>query len=177
MMKCENASRLKERHTNVDFIYFKLLTAVPLFTVLVGFWRTSPFMMLPYLLWIGIHMTLVYRLLCTHCPHYGSHKGKTQCHYLSAIPAFFKARPVPQSFWEKAGVMILLLISILFPVNWLLESWELLTIYLLSVAALLVTMMRYECTRCVHLDCPHNTVSEEDASAFKKQKALYQLTE
>jgi hypothetical protein len=176
MMECRNGPNLKEQQNFLDFMYFKLLTAVPLFTVLVGFWRTSPLMIVPYLLWIGIHMTLVYRMLCTHCPHYGAYNGKTRCHYLRAIPAFFKAQPGPQAFWEKAGVNTLLLISILFPVNWLLENWELLVIYLLSVTVLLITMMRYECTRCIHLDCPHNSVSQEDLSNAKKPETAEQQT-
>jgi hypothetical protein len=174
-MECKNGPNLKEQHNYLDFLYFKLLTAVPLFTVLVGFWRTSPLMIAPYILWIAIHMTLVYRLLCTHCPHYGAYDGKTQCHYLWAIPAIFKTQSGPQSFWEKAGVNALLLISILFPVNWLLESWELLIIYLLSIAVLLITMMRYECTRCIHLDCPHNSVSKADASTFEKSSGTTEM--
>jgi hypothetical protein len=121
-------------------------------------------------------MTLVYRLLCTHCPHYGAYSGKTHCHYLRAIPGFFKTQPGPQSFWEKAIVNTLLLISILFPVNWLLESWELLIIYFLSLAILLITMMRYECTRCIHFDCSHNSVSEEDVLNFKKRDKQEQKT-
>ena len=176
MMECEKESRLKERHTLLDFLYFKLLTAVPLFSVLVGFWRTSPLMIISYLLWIGIHITLVYRLLCTHCPHYGAYNGKTQCQYLWAIPAFFKAQPGPQAFYEKLGVNILLLISILFPVKWLIESWELLIIYFLSLAVLLITMMRYECTRCINLDCSHNSVSQSDASNFRQGKTPEQQT-
>jgi hypothetical protein len=169
-MECKNRPNLKEQHTHLDFLYFKLLTAVPLFTVIIGFWRSSPLMIIPYLLWIGIHMTLVYRLLCTHCPHYGAYNGKTQCHYLWAIPAFFDGRPGPQNLLEKVGVNVLLLVSILFPVNWLLENWELLIIYFLSLAVLLITMMRYECTRCIHFDCSHNNVSEEDVSNFKKRE-------
>jgi hypothetical protein len=64
-MECKSGQPLKEQHNYLDFMYYKLLTAVPLFTVLVGFWRTSPLMIVPYLLWISIHMTLVYRMLCS----------------------------------------------------------------------------------------------------------------
>ena len=153
---CDCSPQYKEKHNYLDFLYFKLLTSVPLFTVLVGFWHSQPWMILAYVAWIALHMTLVYRLLCTHCPHYGVNKGKTECHYLWAVPAIFKARPGPQNFFEKLGVKALLGVSILFPVYWLARNWELLVIYLLSVAVLLITMMRYECTRCIHFDCSHN---------------------
>ena len=101
---------MKNQHTYLDFLYFKLFTAVPLCLVLVGFWKTNPFMILPYTLWIGIHIAIVYRILCTHCPHYGAYNGKTQCLCLWAIPPFYQARPTPQSIVEKLGVKILLVI-------------------------------------------------------------------
>lgn len=146
---------VKSRHTHLDFWYYKLLTAVPLFTVLVGFWKTQPFMILIYLLWIATHISLVYRFLCSHCPHYGAYDGKTQCLYLWGVPPVYKARPGAQSGFEKAMVMALLGVSILFPTFWLFKNPELLVIYLLSIGVLLSTMMRYECTRCVHETCPH----------------------
>jgi hypothetical protein len=80
------------------------------------------------------------------------------------VPAVYCARPVPQNFVEKIGVKLLLLISILFPVYWLLQNFELLIIYLLSIAVLLITMMRSECTRCAHLNCAHNRTSNSTTS-------------
>jgi hypothetical protein len=159
-MEYEGKSQIKAQHTYLDFAYFKLLTAVPLVTVLAGLWQTNPIMIIPYTLWIAIHVTLVYRILCSHCPHYGAYQGKTQCLYLWNVPPVYRARPVPQNFVEKIGVKLLLLISILFPVYWLLQNLELLIIYLLSVAVLLITMMRSECTRCAHLNCSHNRTSQ-----------------
>lgn len=157
-MQCDNATGIKTQHSFSDFLYFKLLTAVPLVTVLAGFWRTQPWMIIAYVVWIAIHMTVVYRILCSHCPHYGNYQGKTQCLYLWGVPAVFKANPAAQNILEKLGVKLLLMLSILFPIYWLLQSLDLLLIYLLSIAVLLITMMRYECTRCVHLDCSHNKV-------------------
>lgn len=163
-MQCQGQKGIKPKHTYLDFLYFKLLTAVPLVAVIAGFWQTNPFMIIPYGVWIAIHMAMVYRLLCTHCPHYGAYGGKTQCLYLWGIPPVYKARPNPQTFLEKTGVQLLLLVSILFPVYWLSEHWELLLIYLLSIAVLLITMMRYECSRCAHLACVHNRVPRDTAS-------------
>jgi hypothetical protein len=155
-MRCDKEPVLKKQHTYIDFMYFKLLTAVPLVAVLVGFWRTEPTMIIPYFIWIGMHMTVVYRLLCTHCPHYGATNGKTRCQYIWSIPPVFKKRPHPQTIFEKIAINMLLLISILFPVFWLYRNLELLIIYFLSIVVLLTTMMRYECTRCIHADCSHN---------------------
>lgn len=152
-MACEHET--KERHSRRDFWHYKLLSAVPLAAALAGFWRTEPWMMAPYLAWIALHITLVYRLLCTHCPHYGAYEGKTQCQYLWNVPAVYLARPGPQALWEKVLVNLLLAVSILLPVYWLAQVGDLLVIYLLGVAGLLVTMMRYECVRCVNTDCPH----------------------
>jgi hypothetical protein len=147
---------IKSRHTFIDFLYFKLLTAVPLVTVLAGFLKTQPIIIFPYLVWIALHMSLVYRLLCTHCPHYGAYGGKTRCLYLWNVPPVYKTRPGKQTVYEKICVNSLLGVSILFPVPWLMQQFELLVIYMLSIAVLLITMMRYECIRCAHLSCSHN---------------------
>ena len=104
---------MKPQHTFLDFLYFKLLTAVPLIAALSGLWKADPVVIIPYLLWIGLHISLVYRLLCSHCPHYGAYHGNTQCLYLWGVPAFYKARPVPQNLLEKISVMLLMLISVL----------------------------------------------------------------
>jgi hypothetical protein len=165
MTECRHGIGLRVRHGFIDFLYFKLLTAVPLITVLVGFWRTAPLMIVPYLLWIAVHMTLVYRLLCTHCPHYGAYEGRTRCHYLWRIPAVFSPRPSPQRMIEKAGVMALLGVSTLFPVYWLARDPALLVIYLLSVSVLLITMMHYECARCIHFQCAHNRAPNKQPTA------------
>jgi hypothetical protein len=82
------------------------------------------------------------------------------------VPAVFRARPVPQNFVERIGVKLLLLLSILFPVYWLLQNLELLIIYLLSIAALLITMIRGECTRCAHLNCSHNIASHSEKKSI-----------
>lgn len=54
-----------------------------------------------------------------------------------------------------------LAISILFPVYWLAQDWELLVTYLPSAGVLLVSMMRFECTRCEHTQCAHNTAARQ----------------
>ncbi|THB70679.1 MAG: hypothetical protein D6E12_02505 [Desulfovibrio sp.] len=161
-MECPKTTPLKERHTHGDFLYFKLFTAVPLFAAIMGFIHTNPWMLIPYIAWISLHMALVYRLLCTHCPHYGAYNGKTQCHFIWAVPPVYKARPHRQNLLEKIGVNLLLFVSILFPVYWLIDVWELLVFYLLGIAVLMITMMRFECTRCRHFTCAHNRAPQPD---------------
>jgi hypothetical protein len=152
------ANGLKYGHNHLDFLYFKLVTAVPFLTALVGLWRASAWLAPLYLAWVALHVTVVYRLLCTHCPHYGASDGKTNCHFIWRTPAIFKQRPGPQGLGSKLGLVLMLAASSLFPVYWLARDPALLIIYLLSLCVLFATMMRYECTRCVHLDCPKNQV-------------------
>ena len=152
---------LKRAHTHTDFLYYKLVTAVPFFTALAGIWRAEPWNIAPYVVWFGVHMLTVYRILCTHCPHYGSADGKTNCHFIWKAPKLFHPRPGPQSIWSKLGLVLMLMISSLLPVYWLAEDWALLVIYFLSLGVLFTTMMKYECTRCIHLDCPKNQVPQE----------------
>jgi hypothetical protein len=159
-MGCGNVSVVKE-YSHSDFLYYKLVTLVPFFTAMVSIWKDSWIWLAAYLLWIAFHVLAVYRLLCTHCPHYGAREGKTYCHFIWATPQLYKKRNGALSNWEKTSLMVMLAFSTLFPVYWLINQIELLIIYFLSLAVLFATMMKYECTRCAHIHCPKNQGPEE----------------
>jgi hypothetical protein len=94
--------------------------------------------------------------LCTHCPHYGARNGNTCCHFIWSTPAIFTKRPGPLRPGSIIGIVFMLMVSSLFPIYWLFQELQLLIIYILSLAVLFATMMKYECTQCSNLHCPKN---------------------
>jgi hypothetical protein len=101
-------------------------------------------------------MGVVYALLCTRCPLYAADQGKTRCHFIWGWPAFFKPNPGRMGTLPKLSLLVSLGISSLFPIPWLIFRWELLFIYLFSLAGLFATLMKYECRQCSHYECPKN---------------------
>jgi hypothetical protein len=65
------------------------------------------------------------------------------------------------SLFEKFMIFAATIILIVFPFYWLISSPGLLVIYVLSMVALLTTIRRNECSRCVYFHCPVNCVPED----------------
>jgi hypothetical protein len=151
-------NNLKNEHTYIDFLYYKLITLVPFLAAIFSIARHSWGWTGIYLCLIVIHVFIIYRLLCTHCPHYGTRNGATCCHFIWSAPAMFKKHPGPLGKMSIIIIVFMLMVTSLFPMYWLLQELELLVIYFLSLAVLFATMMKYECTRCKHLSCPKNQV-------------------
>jgi hypothetical protein len=168
---------LKQRHTRVDFLFYKLVTLVPFAAALMAIAKHSLVWSASYLLWILFHVLVIYRLLCTHCPHYGADDGKTSCHFIWKTPAFYRKRPGAMGAMSQIGLVVMLAVSSLAPMPWLLRELDLLVLYLLSLGVLFATMMKYECTRCANLDCPKNQVPEEVRQRLLEVDSLESGTE
>ena len=102
-MICKN-SPLKQKYSLSDFLFYKLLAAVPFSIALIAIFEQSIGWSTAYLIWMAFHFVVTYRLLCTHCPHYAAVEDKTCCHFIWGTPPMFKKRPGPLSLGEKAGV-------------------------------------------------------------------------
>ena len=146
--------------------YYKLVTAVPFFTAAYAVFSQSTAWGIVYLLLVLVHMTVVYRLLCTHCPLYAAQGGKTNCHFIWGAPGFFKARPEKAGPASTAGLVVSLMVTALFPLPWLIERWELLVVYFLGLGVLFATLMKYECKRCEHHGCPKNQNNAPELSTL-----------
>jgi hypothetical protein len=154
--------QLKVSHRLPDCLYWNLFFIVPVFTAGMGIWKHSIQWTLVYIvLTILTFAVVVYRFFCTHCPHYIRSERKVCCLFLCKVPKYFKERPGPYSLAERLILFSSLLVWVLFPVYWLHASIGLLVIYSVSLTALLATLRRYECGRCIHFDCPANNVAED----------------
>jgi hypothetical protein len=154
--------QLKVSHRPADCFYWNMFSIVPVVTAGMAILKHSVTWTIVYiLLTILTFAVAVYRFFCTHCPHYIQSDQKVSCLFLCKVPKYFKARPGPYSFTERFIVLMSLLIWMLFPVYWLYKSIGLLVIYGVSLTALVATLRRYECGRCIHFDCPSNKVPED----------------
>lgn len=157
----ESQKWLKNKHEFVDYLYWNLVLSVPVISACLAILRHSMLWFLFYIIvCIGL-LASVYRFFCTHCPHYIQGYRTTKCMFLWGIPKFFKARPQPLNFFEKAVSIFAVIIMICLPFYWLIFELDLLVVYLLSMAVLLLTIRRNECGRCIYFHCPVNCVPEE----------------
>ncbi|MHC4957699.1 MAG: hypothetical protein ACYTGN_04930 [Planctomycetota bacterium] len=167
-MQCVNHS-LNTEPTLGRFVYYKALTAIPLFAALVALFRHAGSLAWP-LAYVGLcllHAVVMLRFKCTHCAYYRLGGALHHCFIWWGMPKIFKVRPGP----EKPGVGVYapigMLVLTFFPVYWLAAEWELLVLYLLSIGVLLTTIGQNECPRCLNFDCPHNQVPEDVRSAYQ----------
>ena len=160
-------TRLKERHTLKDCLYWNLFALIPLSLAVTAIGRSSIAWVVIYLLvYIGHFLILEYRFFCTHCPHYCNDAATTKCMFLWFVPKFFKKNPGPLSGTDLAMMGVGFAIAIFFPIYWLVRSLDLALPYFLSWAVLLMTVNRYECGRCIFFNCPANPVCKEERDAF-----------
>lgn len=146
----------KREHSYSDFLYFKLIAMVPFLIAIVSIAQHSWIWTVIYLGWIVIHVLVIYRLLCTHCPHYAAREGKTCCHFIWSMPGVFARQPRSIGPGSKVGIAFMIVISSLFPFFWLVQDLILMVLYIMSLAVLFTTMIKYECVRCSNLHCPKN---------------------
>ncbi len=145
------------------FIYFKLLTAVPMGTALLGLFKYSDSLLWP-LIYIGVcitHLSIVYTNKCPHCAYYHLGGKEHRCSWLWHIPKIVKPKPGPQGKFVTKYIPFGILTLSLYPVYWLHFQWELLVIYLLSLGIILTSVLMHECSRCISFHCGNNSVSDE----------------
>ncbi|MFZ5642479.1 MAG: hypothetical protein ACOY46_02665 [Bacillota bacterium] len=166
-MKCEKTC-LTMKFEFSDYLYFKLLTLVPFFTAIIGIWQnaSSPLWILAYLGVITWHTNITYMLFCPHCPYYQQSKKTTKCIMIWGIPKIYKHKPGPASKAVSTLIITDILLTSVFPLYWLWQTWYLLVIYVLSVSILLVSLIKNECSRCIWFDCTKNTVPEDIRKAY-----------
>lgn len=155
------------------FIYWKLVTLIPLGTALYAIVTYAESIVWP-LVYIGICMThvfIVYTNKCPHCAYYHMGGRMHACSWLWHIPKLVKPRPGPQGRFVTKYVPFGILTLTLFPVYWLRFRWELLVIYLLSVGLMLASVLLHECSRCVSFGCSNNSVPEKLRKAFKEMNS------
>ena len=164
----ESKAQLKTHHGFFDYLYWNLLTAVPVVTACIAIFEHSIVWLIVYIVVCVSLIVLIYRFCCTHCPHYIQAAKTTKCMFFWAVPKFFESRPGPLSLFEKAVSITAPIILILLPFYWLSLQPGLLVIYSLSMAALVLTIRRNECGRCIYFNCPACRVPEEIKRQWKE---------
>ena len=160
-MKITSADQLKRKHRFGDYVYWHLFFLIHVVAGFVAIVKHSPGWAITYVIAGICLVALIYRFQCTHCPHYTADTKRTKCMFLWGVPKFFRARPGPLNFFEKAVPVVAGAIWVFFPLYWLFLEPTLFILYWLSVIVLFLTLYRYECSRCIYFHCSMNRVSEE----------------
>jgi hypothetical protein len=155
------------------FIYYKILTAVPVFAALVAIARHAEALYWPFV-YVGlclVHAGIIYTIKCRHCAYYKLEGKKLHCFIWWGMPKITAPRPGPEKPFVGIYARIGILVLTFFPVYWLAFQWELLVVYLLSIVGLLASILMDRCPRCLHFDCANNQVPEEVRDQYRKSVA------
>ena len=150
------------------FIYYKLLTIIPVFTASFAIIKYSENLLwlLLYFALCLFHASIMYSVKCPRCKYYRNGKKTFNCFIFWNTPKLWKERINPASRFVKIYAPIGILYLSLYPVYWLISQWELLLIYLLSLGVILSSILMNQCSRCIYIECSNNTVPEILQKAF-----------
>ena len=145
------------------FIFYKLATFIPAFvgTYAIFHYSESIGWVIGYFALFLVHVSIIFRLKCTHCSYYKAPGKHLNCMWLWGIPKIFKANPKPESGFNKFYVPTGMAVVTLYPVYWLFNSWVLLIIYFSSIAVLVSSLFLFTCSKCTYFECSHNQVPKE----------------
>ena len=162
---------VKYHHSFTDYLYWNLVMAVPIVTALIALYRHSLIWVPVYIALLIVLVTVIVKFYCSHCPHYVRGNRVVRCMLFWGVLKFVQERPGPLRIHEKVIALTAAVIIVLLPLYWLIRSPGLLVIYVLSFSVMVLTMRRYECGRCIYVDCPSNRVAKivsEGTSARKE---------
>jgi membrane protease YdiL (CAAX protease family) len=133
-------------------------------------------------LWVFLIVWIVYaifflqiwenRILCSHCPHYGSEGRSLRCHANYGLYKLWKYNPAPMSRSEQAQMVIGVTIMFGFPFPFLFLGQQWLCLIFASFGAIImgVILFGWLCLRCVNFSCPFNRVPKKVVDAFLKDQ-------
>lgn len=152
------------KHGHGRFIFYKLMTAIPVFAAALAIIRyaNSWLWLVAYAAVCLTHATVIYLSKCPHCHYYRTGDSKVhRCFFIWGTPKLRKPNsgPAPKFLGIYTPIAIIVLIG--FPIFWLRFRWELLVVYMLSIVTLLYSILLQECARCPSFECPNNSVPEE----------------
>lgn len=161
-MACPTAS-LSTVPTLDRFIYYKVLTLVPVSAALIAMFTHAGSWVWP-VLYGGLcltHAGVMYAIKCPHCPYYRREASTLKCFIWWGAPKVFHPREGPERAFVGRYATFGILVLTLFPVYWLWQAKSMLLIYTLGIVGLVMSIGLNECTRCLNFDCGHCGVSEE----------------
>ncbi|MFX1539861.1 MAG: hypothetical protein ACFFBX_03680, partial [Promethearchaeota archaeon] len=150
------------------FGFLVILIPVVLGLVLAGLW-------IFLIVWIiyAIFFLQVWenRILCSHCPYYGSEGRTLRCHANYGLFKLWKYNPAPMSHSEQAQMVIgvAIMIGFPFPLLFLSQQWVFLIFALFGAIVLGAILFGWLCVQCVNFSCPFNRVPKDEVDAFLKE--------
>ncbi len=132
-------------------------------------------------LWVFLIIWIIYaifflqiwenRILCSHCPHYGSEGRILRCHANYGLYKLWKYNPTPMSRSEQIQMIIgvSFMIGLPFPFLVLSQSWFFLIFALFGAIVFAVILFGWLCLRCVNFSCPFNRVPKKEVDTFLRQ--------
>lgn len=161
-MVCSKTGLL-ETHEFRRYVYYKLLTLIPVSTAVIAIARHSDAFYWPFV-YIGLclaHAGVMFTIKCPHCPHYHGDGRTLRCFMIWGAPKIVRPKSGPEHRLVGVYAPIGMLVLTAFPIYWLRFEWELLLVYVLSVAVVVTSIGINECSRCINFACGHNQVPEE----------------
>ncbi len=150
------------------FGFLVILIPVVLGLVLAGLW-------IFLIVWIiyAIFFLQVWenRILCSHCPYYGSEGRTLRCHANYGLFKLWKYNPAPMSHSEQAQMVIgvAIMIGFPFPLLFLSKQWVFLILASFGAIVLGAILFGWLCVQCVNFSCPFNRVPKDEVDAFLKE--------
>lgn len=173
--KCGIHSEITCHFTLIQLLRFYLFV-LPSF--LIGGTAIYNYSITGFISWVLI-MALFFlligiRVLCSHCPHYNESSLIMRCWANYGVPKFWKFRPQPMSFLEKAIYVSGLIFVWGYPAIFIVlgESQILLVAYVFSVVWFFGLMRWFSCRKCINLSCPLNGVNIKVKEEFLKNNPL-----
>lgn len=165
-MKNINECLLKTKHKSTDCLYWYLLVLIPVIIAVSSILKSSIELLLIYLLVFILSQAVIFRFLCTHCPHYCNGSKRLKCMFLWNFPKLFKPRPGPWKLVDKIMILLATVLVCTFPIYWIWPDKLLFSLYIISGIIFIATLKKFECSRCIYFHCPNNNVSKEIRDEF-----------
>jgi hypothetical protein len=161
-MACPSAA-LSTTPTLDRFIYYKVLTLIPVSAAIIAMVRVSGSFLWP-LVYVGVcltHASVMYTIKCPHCPYYKMEGETLRCFIWWGAPKLHPERQVPEKKWVGKYANVGMAVLTFLPVYWLWQEKALLLMYFLGIVGLVLSIGLNECSRCLNFDCGHCGVPEE----------------
>ena len=155
------ANELKERYTFYDFLFYICLLAVPMLTAAIAIGRHTLGGLIVFIFLAVAAVGLVLKHFCSRCPHYTRDEKLLRCIFFWNLPKFFAPRPGELDAKDRLVTWAAPAVLLAYPLIWLVHEFDLLAIFLLSLAGFAAAVRRHECHRCIYFACPLNKVPEE----------------
>jgi hypothetical protein len=161
---------LSTEPTLTRFVYYKVLTLIPVSAALVAMGRHAESLLWPvlYVSACLTHAGIMYGLKCTHCPFYKMEGTSLRCFIWWGAPKLFRPRDGPEADFVGRYSLFGMLVLTLFPMYWLWQAKVLLLTYCLGIVGLVMSIGLNECSRCLHFDCANCGVPEEIRREYRE---------